>query len=154
MVFSLVYNLLSLAALALALPTYESLAQVAELKVQTDNFIANYPPERAVALQRDLASVTGAAAGGCPDVYLIFVRGTFEPAGTDNLGYVVGMPFAAALKAALGANRFGAIGVDYSNSVTGYLSGGDSAGGTTLAKMVTDKAAECPRTKLIVSGYR
>jgi cutinase len=134
MVFSSVFKLLGFAALAVSLPTSQDVAQMAELKAETDSFIASYPPERAQALERYLADVTGeSAALACEDVYLIFVRGTFEPAGTDNLGYVVGMPFLAALKEGLGDGRVGGTGVDYSNSVTGYLSGGDSAGGICRA---------------------
>jgi len=152
MLFSLVFRFLSLATLVASLPASNNVQQLAELKAETDAFVANIPPERKDALERYLADVTGTAAG-CEDVFLIFVRGTFEPAGTDNLGYVVGMPFLAAMKTGLGANRVGGTGVDYSNSVSGYLSGGDSAGGTTLAKMVSQKALSCPSTKIIVSGY-
>jgi hypothetical protein len=133
MLFSSVVGFLSFATIVASLPTLNSLTQVAELKAQTDAFIANIPPERIDALERYLADVTGTAAAGCEDVFLIFVRGTFEPAGTDNLGYVVGMPFLAALKSGLGDGRVGGTGVDYSNSVTGYLSGGDTAGGIRYA---------------------
>lgn len=63
------------------------------------------------------------SAQACEDVYLIFARGTFEPAMSANLGMMVGMPFSAALSAALGKN-FGSIGVDYNNGVVGYLTGG------------------------------
>lgn len=69
------------------------------------------------------------------------------------MGMVVGIPFLNSLKRTL-KKSIGAIGVDYNNSVAGYLAGGDSAGGTTMSKMITDQVAKCPNSKLVVGGYR
>jgi hypothetical protein len=97
--------------------------------------------------------ITSAAPLACEDIFLIFARGTFEPASDKNLGVMVGNFLSSSLNAALGS-KFGSIGVDYNNSVGGYLSGGDSAGGVTMANMITQKASQCPNTKIIASGYR
>jgi Cutinase len=155
MMLSFLLSVLSLGALALAHPTYNDLLQVAELKKETDEFVQNYDTRKLAELRSNLTSTTASPSAECDDVFLIFSRGTFEPAMEANLGIVVGMPFSNALKAALGGPpKFGSIGVDYNNGVAGYLSGGDSAGGKTMAKMISEKALQCPRVKIIASGYR
>jgi hypothetical protein len=154
MILSFLLAVLSLGVLVLTHPTYNDLLQVAELKKETDAFVQNYDATKLQELTLNVSS-TASPSAECDDVFLIFSRGTFEPAMEANLGVVVGMPFSAALKAALGGPpKFGAIGVDYNNGVAGYLSGGDSAGGRTMAKMITDKALQCPQVKIIASGYR
>jgi len=158
MVFSaLSAVVLGLVASTLAYPgvtsnTAYQLAQMEELRVETENFLDTYPKDRMVAMQRAVSSVTVPLLAGCEDVFMIFTRGTFEPAFTANMGMVVGIPFLNMLKSVL-KKSIGADGVDYNNSVMGYMTGGDGPGSTKMAEMISAKAAQCPKTKLIVSGY-
>jgi len=161
---SIVFGLLGLAAMAMAYPATETMAlsektellnnaaMLAELKVETNDFLANYTstPEFQ-QLQRWIQS--GAApTAGCSRAFMIFARGTFEPAGTNFMGIMVGYPFLSMLKSVL-KDDIDAAGVDYSNSVQGYLTGGDAAGSTKMAQMIREKASQCPNTKIIASGY-
>jgi len=158
MVFSILSAaLLGLVALSQAHPVavYNkneiSQAQLEQLfAVGQESFLRSLPSGTLHEVSRTLE--TPSAPQACEDVFLIFARGTFEPASDKNLGIMVGNFLSSALKAALGS-RFDSIGVDYNNSVAGYLSGGDSAGGVTMAGMITAKANACPNTKIIASGY-
>ena len=89
--------------------------------------------------------------GGCRQATLIFCRGTFEPGGP--VGSLVGTPFSHVLRLSLGG-KLEVKGVSYDAGVVGYLVGGDPAGATTMAKMVTQTLQKCPNTKIILGGYR
>ncbi|TEY87520.1 hypothetical protein BOTCAL_0001g00460 [Botryotinia calthae] len=98
-----------------------------------------------------LAAPTGSIeARACSDVTVIFARGTTE---TGTLGTVVGPPFLAALKSALGSSSVTMNGVDYPADVAGFLQGGDRAGSQKMATMVTSTLSSCPDTKIVISGY-
>jgi hypothetical protein len=116
-----------------------------------ESYLSSLPSSGIQELSRNVE--VSAAPQACEDVFLIFARGTFEPASTNNLGIMVGSQFNAALSSALGS-KFGSAGVDYNNGVGGYLSGGDAAGSTTMAQMINSKVSQCPSTKIIASGYR
>lgn len=100
-----------------------------------------------VALAAPLAS----ARAACSDVAVIFARGTTEPA---PIGLVVGPPFQAALKAALGSKTLTFQGVDYAANVAGFLQGGDPKGAATMTSDINAVASACPNTKIVMSGYR
>lgn len=70
------------------------------------------------------------------------------------MGVIVGLPFYNMLKTVLGSETIDAAGVDYNNGVAGYMIGGDGPGSKKMAQIIRDKAAECPSTKIIASGYR
>jgi len=86
----------------------------------------------------------------CKDLTLIFARGTTEP---GNMGIIVGPPFADALISDLGADRVAVQGVDYPASIAGFLEGGDPTGSQTTASLVERAEAQCPDTKVLLSGY-
>lgn len=68
--------------------------------------------------------------GDCGDVTLIFARGTDEP---GNVGALVGPELYAALQTALGSYTLVFQGVnDYDASVTQYLEGGSTTGGSDM----------------------
>jgi len=151
--------LLGFAAVTSAAPTMSTVQQLSlmeDMRQEVDAYYATHPSEDVQVVMRNLSDIAYASdsqAGGCEDVYLVFTRGTFEPGSQANLGMMVGVPFVSALRYALGSKSFGSIGVDYNNGVAGYLSGGDSAGGTTMANMITQKVNSCPNTKIIAGGY-
>jgi cutinase len=94
-----------------------------------------------------LISVPAPRAGAdCPDVQLIFARGTNEPPG---LG-VVGDALFAALQPALGGRNFDNYAVNYPASYN-FLTTGDGANDARdhIAAMVD----QCPGTHLILGGF-
>jgi cutinase len=87
----------------------------------------------------------------CADVAVVFARGTTEP---SPIGTVVGPPFEAALRSAIGGRSLSFIGVDYAANIPGFLVGGDPAGARTMAADITSIANSCPNTAIVSSGYR
>lgn len=85
----------------------------------------------------------------CTDVTVIFARGTFE---SGNVGSISGPPMFASLRAKLGANRVTVQGVDYPAALAGNFNQGGT-GGATMASNVKQALAQCPKTKIVVSGY-
>ncbi len=93
-----------------------------------------------------LCTATPAQASPCPDVELIFARGTSEPNGIGR----VGQAFADQLQADLGGRSLGTYGVNYPASYD-FLTAADGAADATnrLASM----ADRCPSTRFILGGY-
>ncbi|OBH91242.1 cutinase, partial [Mycobacterium scrofulaceum] len=105
----------------------------------------------AVAVAVSLFSLAGgrvpaARADGCPDVQLIFARGTAEPPG---LG-VAGDALLDALRPALGSRSVDAYPVNYPASYN-FLQTADGANDARdhIAQMVD----QCPATKLVLGGF-
>lgn len=87
----------------------------------------------------------------CTEYTVIFARGTTEP---GNVGILVGPPFFEALESLVGSSALTIQGVnDYSASVDGYIEGGDPGGSAEMAKQIEAAYAQCPKTKLVASGY-
>jgi cutinase len=94
-------------------------------------------------------SVPGAApasAAGCPATEVVFARGTGEPPGLGPTGQA----FVDALSARLGGRSMGVYPVNYpaSDQWSTGLDGIRDAGGH-----VVSMAANCPNTKMVLSGY-
>ncbi|CQD19572.1 cutinase family protein [Mycobacterium europaeum] len=105
----------------------------------------------AVAVAVSVFSITSGAlpsarADGCPNVQLIFARGTAEPPG---LG-VAGDALLAALQHDLGSRNVDAYAVDYPASYN-FLQTADGANDARdhIAQMVD----QCPATKLVLGGF-
>lgn len=86
----------------------------------------------------------------CKAVTLIFARGTIE---AGNVGSLVGPPFFSALSFAIGSTNLAVQGVDYPADVPGFLIGGSPSGSNTMATLINRAFAQCPNTKVIISGY-
>ncbi|MBY0442397.1 MAG: cutinase family protein [Mycobacteriaceae bacterium] len=86
-----------------------------------------------------------AAANNCPEVEVIFARGTNEPPGVG----LVGQAFVDSLHQQTGKN----IGVYAVNYTAGQLQlhGGDGA--KDAISHITMMANQCPRTPLVLGGY-
>lgn len=99
-----------------------------------------------VAVAGVAGGLTPRAGADCPDVQLIFARGTNEPPG---LG-VVGDALFAALQPALGGRIFDNYAVNYPASYN-FLQTGDGANDARnhIAAMVD----QCPGTHLILGGF-
>jgi cutinase len=102
-------------------------------------------PRAAGDTRNDLAS-----GSGCKAMTVIFARGTTE---TGNVGTLTGPPFFAALDKAMGAGQVAVQGVEYPADIPGFLAGGDKKGSAMMASLVTQTLADCPDTKIVMSGY-
>ncbi|BBY07310.1 cutinase family protein [Mycobacterium noviomagense] len=91
------------------------------------------------------ATVPTASAVDCPDVEVIFARGTSEPAGVGR----VGQALVDSLRQQTGLN-IDAYGVNYPAGKL-QLGGGDGANDTI--KRVKDVVQACPNSKIVLGGY-
>lgn len=82
----------------------------------------------------------------CPDVEVIFARGTGEPAGLGR----VGQAFVEALKSRLGERTVAASSVDYPASFD-FLMAADGA--DNAAAQIAAVASRCRNTKIVLGGY-
>ena len=87
-----------------------------------------------------------AAADDCPDVEVIFARGTNEPPGLGR----VGDAFVDSLRQQTGGLKIDTYGVNYAASKL-QLHGGDGANDTI--NRVKQAVAKCPNTKIVLGGY-
>jgi cutinase len=93
-----------------------------------------------------LVSVPAAHGAVCPDVELIFARGTSEPAGIGR----VGQALAEALSAQLGGRSLGVYGVNYPATYD-FLAAADGAADAT--NRITAMSEQCPATRYVLGGY-
>lgn len=99
------------------------------------------------------APVTPAFAQGCPDVEVVFARGTAEPPGVGTTGQA----FVDALRSQVGGRSLEVYPVNYEAS-------SDFGNGIQFARTVVDgirdaanhleaTAANCPNTRMVLGGY-
>ena len=100
----------------------------------------------ATAASLMLGPVPQAAADGCPDVELVFARGTGEPPGLGR----VGQALAGALTPMLGGRSLATYGVNYPASVN-FLS--TSSGATDAENHLGAAAVACPATQFVLGGF-
>ncbi|KGM14009.1 cutinase family protein [Cellulomonas bogoriensis] len=93
-----------------------------------------------------VAGPVATSTGDCPDVHVVFARGTGEPRG---LG-IVGRPFVSDLGDALPTMTVTSYAVNYSANAS-QTSAGPGAGDMT--SHVTSMAARCPGTQFVLGGY-
>ena len=94
-----------------------------------------------------LATIPPAAAAPCPDVEVVFARGTTEPPGVGGIGQV----FVDSLRSQLGERSVGVYPVNYPASREFDTS--TPAGRDDLSAHVQSMAASCPNTKMVLGGY-
>jgi len=87
-----------------------------------------------------------AAAEACPDVQVVYARGTFEPAGVG----VTGQEFVDSLRGKLQGKSVDVYGVNYPASLD-FARAAD--GVSDASAKVQDVAAKCPDTKMVLGGY-
>jgi cutinase len=93
-----------------------------------------------------LAVAAPAQAAPCPDVELVFARGTSEPAGIGR----VGQALSSQLANSLGGRTLGTYGVNYPAS---YDFLGAAEGAVDATNRLAAMAQECPNTRFVLGGY-
>jgi hypothetical protein len=90
--------------------------------------------------------VPSASAEPCPDVEVVFARGTTEPPGVGR----VGQDFVDTLRSRVGTRSLGVYPVNYP-ATTDFPTAID--GITDAGHHVESMAANCPKTKMVLGGY-
>ncbi|KAK7709634.1 hypothetical protein SLS63_013179 [Diaporthe eres] len=86
-------------------------------------------------------TVSAVAANGtvtCPDMAVLFARGTAELALRNYIN---------------GTSTMAVQGVPYPASIGGFLAGGSPLGSGVMADLANKTASACPNTKIIMAGY-
>jgi cutinase len=91
--------------------------------------------------------VPAAGAAPCPDVEIVFARGTTEPPGVGGIGQA----FVDSLRSQLGGRSVGVYAVNYPAS--NDFSSSTPAGGDDMSAHVQAMAANCPNTRMVLGGY-
>src|SRR6201987_3303268 len=99
------------------------------------------------ALPIALIHLPSAAAEPCPDVEVVFARGTTEPPGVGG----VGQAFIDALRSQLGRRSVGVYAVDYPASRD--FNSSTPAGANDASGHIQSMAANCPSTRMVLGGY-
>ena len=87
-----------------------------------------------------------AGADPCPDVEVVFARGTFEPAGVG----ATGQAFVDALRGRLAGSSIDVYAVNYPASLD-FSRAAD--GVTDASTKILQLASSCPQTKIVLGGY-
>ncbi|MUL85216.1 MULTISPECIES: cutinase family protein [unclassified Mycolicibacterium] len=88
-----------------------------------------------------------AMAAPCPDVEVVFARGTDEPPGLGS----VGGPFVDDLRARVAPRTVDAAAVDYPAS--NDFNSSTPAGTDAARSLIESIASSCPNTKMVLGGY-
>jgi cutinase len=99
------------------------------------------------ALPIALIHLPSAAAAPCPDVEIVFARGTTEPPGVGG----VGQAFVDSLRSQMGARSVGVYAVDYPASRD--FDSSTPAGANDASSHIQSMAADCPNTRMVLGGY-
>ncbi|WP_156686995.1 cutinase family protein [Mycobacterium sp. Marseille-P9652] len=93
-----------------------------------------------------VAAPPSASAEPCPDIEVVFARGTNEPPGVGR----VGQSFVDSLRSHVGGKSLGVYPVNYP-ATTDFPTAVD--GVTDAGTHIEHMAASCPRTRLVLGGY-
>ncbi len=93
-----------------------------------------------------VGTVPTASAVPCPDVEVVFARGTAEPGGIGR----VGQAFTDALSSQLGGRTVSTYAVNYPASYD-FLTTADGA--ADAASHIASMALQCPSTRIVLGGY-
>jgi cutinase-like protein len=91
-------------------------------------------------------NIPNASAAPCPDVEVIFARGTFEPAGVGGTGQA----FVDSLRSKVGGKSVDVYPVNYPASLD-FSTAAD--GFIDATNKMRDVVATCPNTKMVLGGY-
>jgi cutinase len=94
-----------------------------------------------------LVNPSPAVAAPCPDVEIVFARGTTEPPGVGGIGQA----FVDSLRSQLGGRSVGVYAVNYPASRD--FGSSTPAGRDDASAHVQSMAANCPSTRMVLGGY-
>lgn len=94
-----------------------------------------------------LTATSVASAAPCPDVEVVFARGTTEPPGVGRIGQA----FVDSLRSRVGGRSVGVYAVNYPAS--NDFARSTPAGGDDMSAHVQSMAVNCPTTKMVLGGY-
>jgi cutinase len=100
----------------------------------------------AVLMAPTTVGLPSASADPCPDVELVFARGTSEPPGVGRVGQAV----ADRLAGLLGGRTLSTYGVNYPATYD-FLAAADGAADAT--NRIAAMAEQCPSTRIVLGGY-
>jgi cutinase len=103
-------------------------------------------PQAAGLAAAEPSLATGTPNPSCPDVEVVFARGTFEAPGVG----VTGQTFVDALTSRLPGKNVQVYGVNYPASLD---FGAAAAGVADASSQIESIAASCPNTKVVLGGY-
>jgi cutinase len=92
-------------------------------------------------------TIPSANSAPCPDVEVVFARGTTEPPGVGG----VGQAFVDSLRSQVGGRSVGVYAVDY--PATNAFASSSAAGANDASAHVQNMAASCPNTRMVLGGY-
>jgi cutinase len=101
----------------------------------------------ASSLPLSLIATPVAGAAPCPDVEVVFARGTTEPPGVGGIGQA----FVDSVRSQVGGRSVGVYAVNYPAS--NDFSSSTPAGGDDMSAHVQAMAANCPNTRMVLGGY-
>lgn len=101
----------------------------------------------AAALQIALTQLPAAVAAPCPDVEVVFARGTTEPPGVGGIGQA----FVDSLRSQLGGRSVGVYPVNY--PATRDFINSTPVGRDDASTHIQSTAVNCPNTKMVLGGY-
>ncbi|OMC36523.1 cutinase [Mycobacterium sp. GA-1841] len=101
----------------------------------------------ALAVAAPMVTSAPATAAPCPDIEVVFARGTNEPPGLGS----VGGPFVDDLRARVAPRTVDAAAVDY--PATNDFNVSTPAGTDAARSLIESVAASCPNTKMVLGGY-
>lgn len=94
-----------------------------------------------------LIGLPAAGAAPCPDVEIVFARGTTEPPGVGGIGQA----FVDSLRSKAGGRSVGVYAVNYPAS--NDFSTSAPAGSDDASAHVESMASACPNTRMVLGGY-
>jgi cutinase len=124
-------------------------ARYVNMNAQNARQVAGFLCAAAVAIWSLTAtvSVPSATAAPCPDVEVVFARGTTEPPGVGG----VGQAFVDSLRSQVGGRSVGVYPVNY--PATNNFRSSIPAGANDASAHVQSMAANCPNTRMVLGGY-
>jgi cutinase len=99
-----------------------------------------------LALLTGPTGIPSAQADPCPNVEVVFARGTGGPSGVGN----VGEAFIDSLRSQIGGRSLGVYAVNY--PATFAFAESSNAGANDVTAHVQDMAGRCPNTKIVLGG--
>jgi cutinase len=93
-----------------------------------------------------LVAAPAVSAAACPDIEVVFARGTGEPTGVGR----VGQAFTDALSSMVGGRTVSSYAVNYPADYD-FLTAADGA--TDVSTHLASMASQCPSTKIVLGGY-